>query len=168
MSQLLPKLSKILKKKYKDFGNFFFTPPNSPKPEHFFGSDSDFWSRKCVLRYQNRFAPSLDGFWKKNKIFHVLDQFSRFCGATNFFDDPKYGIFALFSASTGLEATIAKNTYLWKKFVAPHMHQKWKIPTYVSNSTSTKLQTMISFDLKKLFTWFLCVRKLKLYTFQIT
>ena len=49
-----------------------------------------------------------------------MDQFSKFCGATIFFDDPKYGIFALFSASTGLEAKIAKNT----NFVAPHMHQK--------------------------------------------
>ena len=39
----------------------------------------------------------------------------RFCGATNFFDDPKYGIFALFSASTGLEAKIAKNTKFVRK-----------------------------------------------------
>ena len=105
-------------------GNFF-TPPRFRHQEHFFWSDSDFGSRKCVLNYQNRFAPSLDGFWKKNKIFHVLDQFSRFCGATNFFDDPKYGIFALFSASTGLEAKIAKNTIFVKKIVAPHIRQKW-------------------------------------------
>ena len=50
--------------------------------------------QKCVLEYQNLFFASLDGKGKKNKIFYVLDQFSRFCGATNFFDDPKFGIFA--------------------------------------------------------------------------
>ena len=45
--------------------------------------------------------------------------------SNKFFDDPKYGIFALFSASNRLEAKIAKDAFFVKNFVAPHMHQKY-------------------------------------------